>query len=587
MQTQQVRGWIVLGVLALSSVGPALALDEKLPDSEVLMRALADEMTRSLKLQMEDLEKPYFVEYDVEDNVVYQLTADYGSITGSQRGRSREFRSRVRVGSPELDNTHFIESEGLFLGGGGSAQASLPIDDDYVAIRQAIWRVTDDDYKNAVETLTRKRAYMKDKNIVDRPNDFSPAPSVQKVEPTAELRFDQAGWEENLKQISAHFKKYAQVQESGARLFAGAGNAYVVNSEGTRLRTGDALALLIVTAAVQADDGMKLSASRSYTGHSTDDLPPVAKIIGDVDELVAELTAAMKAPIVEQYSGPVLFDDRAAAQLFRGLLAGGLVGKPDPVGEQRRAQQGAENLETKLGTRILPKSFQVWDDPTAAKFGQDILLGHYRCDDEAVPAARVDLVKDGKLEELCLSRAPTKKLSGSNGHARRAPSGGAPEPAIGCLFIRDDAGVPAAELKKKLIEAAKDAGLEYGVRIKGLRSTDATSGRADLLSLFMRMQRGNAGALGDPAVAYKVYVADGHEEPFRGCEFGPVEVAALKKIIAAGDTPQVYNYMGLGMGGATPPASIIAPPVLFEELELSKIQQEYDKPPLLAAPLFR
>ena len=120
-------------------------------------------------------------------------------------------------------------------------------------------------------------------------------------------------------------------------------------------------------------------------------------------------------------------------------------GAPDPVGEQRRALPGAENLESKLGTRILPKTFQVWDDPTGEKVGDILLLGHYRYDDEGVQAVRVTLVKDGKLESLCTSRAPTKKLSSSNGHARRAGGGGTPEAAIGCLFIKDDAGVPAAE----------------------------------------------------------------------------------------------------------------------------------------------
>jgi hypothetical protein len=34
-------------------------------------------------------------------------------------------------------------------------------------------------------------------------------------------------------------------------------------------------------------------------------------------------------------------------------------------------------------------------------------------------------------------------------------------------------------------------------------------------------------------------------------------------------------------------ATLIAPPILLEELELSKIDQEYDKPPILKAPLSR
>jgi TldD protein len=579
---------IVVATIGLAWAGPAPAADEALPDSDVLMRALADELSRSMKLQMEDLEQPYFIQFSVDDALFYQLSAEYGALTASDRDRSRDFQCQVRVGSQELDNTNFADSMSVIFGGGGAGgQASLPTDDDYVAIRQAIWRATDGDYKDAVETLTKKKAYMRDKNIVDRSNDFSAAEPVEHVEPSAVLRFDRAEWEENLKRISGHFKTHEQVQESGARLYVGAGNTYVVNSEGSRLRVADSGVLLLVTAQVQADDGMRISDSRSYTGETVGDFPSVEDILDDVDKMVAEMTAVMDAPVIDYYTGPVLFDGVSAAQMFQTMLAGGLAGKPDPVGEQRRRTEGTESLENKLGTRVLPRSFQVWDDPTIKKHGDDVLLGHYRYDDEGVAARRVELVAKGKLENLCMSRAPIRKLSGTNGHGRRAQGVGTPQAAIGCLFIEDDQGVPDDELKAALIEAAQDAGLEYGVRIKSIRSPGIASSRSDLISMILRAQRGRGGGLGDPVIAYKVYVDDGREEPFRGCEFGSFEVTDLKRIAAAGDTPKVYNYIGVGFGGTTPPSSIIAPPVLFEDLELAKIQQEHDKQPLLKAPAFR
>jgi hypothetical protein len=311
------------------------------------------------------------------------------------------------------------------------------------------------------------------------------------------------------------------------------------------------------------------------------------EILSDVDDMVAKLTAAMEAPSVDQYTGPILFDGRSAAQMFQVMLAPGVVGKPDVVGEQRRSFEGAESLEKKLGTRILPRSFRVWDDPTVKKHDGQMLFGYYKYDDEGVPAQRVDIVVDGKLENMCMSRVPTKKLSGTNGHCRQAAGGGGAEAAIGTLFIEDEDGMSEEELKAELIELAKDEGLEYGVRIKSIKSPGITSSRSDLMSFFMRMQTPGGSTLGDPVIAYKVHVKDGKEEPFRGCEFGPVEVRSLKRIAAAGDTPEVYNYIGLGFGGATPASTIIAPPVLFEELELSKIEQEYDKLPILKTPLAR
>ncbi|UCC29075.1 MAG: hypothetical protein JSU86_12825, partial [Phycisphaerales bacterium] len=135
---------------------PVLAA-ETLPDSKELMRALTDEIKRSMTLQMEDLEKPYFIQYTVDDSLAYQLTANYGAITSSDRRRSRDFYSQTRVGSYELDNTNFTEETGGFFRffggrGGGGGRASLPLDEDYTAIRQSIWWATDQDYKGAVET---------------------------------------------------------------------------------------------------------------------------------------------------------------------------------------------------------------------------------------------------------------------------------------------------------------------------------------------------------------------------------------------------------------------------------------------------
>ena len=87
--------------------------------------------------------------------------------------------------------------------------------------------------------------------------------------------------------------------------------------------------------------------------------------------------------------------------------------------------------------------------------------------------------------------------------------------------------------------------------------------------------------LGDPILAYKVYVEDGREELVRGLEFLPVETRALKHILAAGSERKVYNSTS---GTST---SVISPAVLFEELELTKSEEELDKLPILKSPATR
>ncbi len=581
-------GVALFGVLVAAM--PAAA-GEVLPDGKALMKALSDEITRSMNLQMEDLEKPYFLQYSVDDSIVYEMTANYGDLTTSELRRSRDLYSQVRVGSYELDNTNFTDDSGgfrMFFGGGGrGGRARLPVEDDYAALRQAIWWATDQDYKDSVETLTKKRAYMKDKNLTDRPSDFSKASVVERIEPSVKLDFKRKIWEERVKTISAQFKKHPQVQESRIMVMTGASNTYVVNTEGTRLRWPNTGALLIVTAELQAEDGMKLSDNLTFTAETPNDLPSVEKVTAEIDDMVDSMKALAKAPILDRYTGPVLFDGLAGAQVFRTMFAEAVAGRVDPVGSQRRGRSGAGSLEKKLDQKILPKSFQVYDDPAKSVVNGDYLLGSFTYDDEGVRPERVDLVVDGVLKSLVMSRVPTKKLSGTNGHARRSPGRGTANAAIGNLFVESKEGVSDGQLKKRLIEAAEDEGLEYGLRVAAVRSAGIGSSQANIMAMFMNMQRrGGQQNLGDPVYAYKVY-PDGREELVRGLEFGQVKLRDLKQIVAAGNTPTVYNYVGLGMSGATPATAIVAPGLLFEELELSKIEQEHEKLPILKSPLSR
>ncbi|MCO6439455.1 MAG: hypothetical protein J5J06_20390 [Phycisphaerae bacterium] len=564
---------------------------ESIPASKNLMRALSDELQRSMTLQMEDLEKPYFIQYTVDDSVNFQIQAKYGDITSSEHDRSRTLYSSIRVGSYDLDNTNYADDSGgffaLFRGGGGVGRAALPLDDDYLAMRQAIWRASDAQYKDAVETLTKKRAYMKDKKFDDRPADFAKASVVEHEEPVASLAFDRDEWEKRLSGLSMRFRNHPRIQDSSVQLFAAIGNTYIVNSEGTRLRFPEQGLLVFITAEMQAGDGMTISDGESYFVRDPGDFPPSEEVEKDIDALAERIQALAQAPVLERYMGPILFDGLAAAQMLRTILAEGVAGQVDPVGTQRRGLTGAGSLEKNLDTRIFPTTFRMYDNPTVEKVGDQALLGHYLFDDEGTRAERVDLVSEGKLVDMVRSRVPTRKLSGSNGHGRRSSGGGAISSAIACLFVEDEEGMPEDNLKAALLEAVENEGLEYGLRIKSLKTTSIGSNRADIFAMFMRMQqRGGRSNIGDPVSFYKVF-PDGHEEMVRGCEFGQVKVRDLKRIAAAGQKPAVYNYIGLGFGGTTPATSIISPSLLFEELELFKIEQEEDTLPILSSPLKR
>ena len=155
----------------------------------------------------------------------------------------------------------------------------------------------------------------------------------------------------------------------------------------------------------QAEDGQRLADHLSFYAPTPEQLPAVDQVLSEIDQLAKQLTEAIQAPLLDGTRGPVLFDGLAATQLFRQLLSRGFTGQPDPIGAPRRSAQSSESFETRLGKRILPASFQIYDDPREPAFEETFLAGYYRWDDEAVPAQRVNLVVDGKLEAFVMSRS--------------------------------------------------------------------------------------------------------------------------------------------------------------------------------------
>ncbi len=68
----------------------------------------------------------------------------------------------------------------------------------------------------------------------------------------------------------------------------------------------------------------------------------------------------------------------------------------------------------------------------------------------------------------------------------------------------------------------------------------------------------------------------------RGAEIAHVDLKAFKHVLAAGDKPYVRNSVS-GLDGTT----VVTPALLFEELDLAKVDRDFDKPPLLPTPLAR
>src|SRR5436190_9233026 len=127
--------------------------------SDPVLKAMGDELNRSItQLKLNDLDKPYFIQYTLYDDEDFKASATFGSLTRSSPSHDRVVHAQVRVGDYDFDNTGYSGGRG---GGGGSTGAGLQttVDDDYDALRHSLWLATDAAYKSAVEVIAQKRAY--------------------------------------------------------------------------------------------------------------------------------------------------------------------------------------------------------------------------------------------------------------------------------------------------------------------------------------------------------------------------------------------------------------------------------------------
>jgi len=572
-----------------------LVLSLSLPaqEKDSIIRALADELERSQTLTLDDMGTPYYIQFSVNDTETWQAEFTFGGLTSSSTNHSCTLTTDVRVGSWDLDNSN--SSGGGFGGWGGGRRGggrssgrpvALPEDHDYDAIRHAAWLASDAAYKRAIEDYSDKKASLNDSRDSNRPADFTPSEPIVKVLPLATLSFTDSDWKDSLEkgvQLTNLMNGYPQVVDGGFRISARATNHYIVSSEGTQIRHGNVQYTMNLSVTVETPEGLRLSDSQRWLSSSlvAFGLPLLRSRLVS---LVESLTKTSEAPLLDGYTGPVLFDDIAAAQLFQALLARGVAAQPGEAGGGRRRFSGGENLERLVGKRLLPTPFSVWDDPTQSEYQAVKLAGHYMFDSEGVAPERVNLVKEGKLVAMLMARTPTAKFSGSTGHGRGG-RGGATRATIGNLFVQHDKGLSSEKLTQALLTTAEMSGLEYGLRISaltpGMASMMSGGNMQDMRNFFRRQRGGRGGSpspLGDPLYVTKVFVADGREELVRGLEFDSISVSTLRNILFAGNTQVVWNQ-----GGAAS-SSIIAPPVLFEELDLYGIEDNSGSESKLPAP---
>ena len=535
-----------------------------------VISAIQKEVDRNkTQLKMEGIDPPFFISYSVLDRYDYSLSASLGSISSYNELHTRRGLPFLLVGNYHRNN---LKTPGGFI---SPSQTSLI--DNTTGIPITIWRDLDGLYKTTVELYKTKMAVLQQQTQTDEEKnlpDFEQVKPINMVLNPVPLNFNKAYWENYLRKASEVAKQYPDILSSTISLNVRSIMTYTYNTEGSRYAVPYTFYQMVFSASTRAKDGQDLNYAIYEEQATFEQMPDLATFTNQCKEAMESLIKLKNAPVVDDaYSGPVLFEGRALYNLFvqafisNNKLAalpkqvqlpsgGGMrVMIIDGVPQIVSGSQGGNDFELMLNKKVVSRDLSIKSITGQESYKGQRLNGYYPFDAEGVvPDKELMLIENGVLRNLLNGRTPTSKIKNSNGHARYDYNASANRVAPGNIHITCKQTYSDDQLRKKLIEAAKEEDLDYAYVVKVM------SGGFNLF--------------------YKLYVADGREELVRGATITDgASLRPFKRILGASDKEQVSNYSHIL-------TTIICPTaLLFEEMDVTRMPNiEFKKPYIVAKP---
>jgi predicted Zn-dependent protease len=544
----------VFSLIAICFLVPVLCSAQQTradAEKDPVLKAMLTELDRSMsQLQLKGFEKPFFIQYRIEDVDDFKARAEFGASQGTQHTHQRIARITVRVGDYKTDSS----------GGRGDGSLELAsLDDDPIALRSALWTGTDTAYKLALAAYAQKQAQLKEVQTPPQQDDFSKEKPVIHLEGPRHLQLDEAAWDARVARDSGLYRTDPSVKDNQRNVeysFGGFGassaTTWLVNSEGTIVRKAASTVQEIVMVGAQAADGMHLDRAYATTGVSLSDLDKPEEFQKIVVEQIASLAELSKAPLVEEeYHGPILLSNDAGTDILHELLGTAVTATRPKLGTEARTNGP---FASSYQARALPEFLDVVDDPSLKTWQGKGLLGAYDVDDEGVPAQTVKLIDSGRLVNYLIGREPVRDFPQSNGHGRAGETG-APLPVIGVLKVTAKEALSEDELNKKLLDMAKDRGLKSAYFVQTL------------------------GAEMNPRLLYRVGL-DGKRQLVRGAVLDDIDQRALRSsVTAAGKDLFVENLSFSGLN-----ETVMGPALLFEDATVKRANEKNEKLPFYPPP---
>lgn len=536
-----------------------------------LMVILESELNREFKELKKAAVPAYYIDYYVDDIEFATLNASFGSLIQSATNKNRILATRVRVGDYEFDNTHpvSLREASIMPPQGGMGPVMLPYENKIPAIRFGLWQATQNEYRQALDAfkMLRNSSSRRD-SASTHVADFSKEEPSVFIEPPLKAfssYFDQHAWGEKLKRYSAPFLKNSDLIESDVSLRISAERKYFISTEGTKIVQNFTSAYINISGSVRAYDGDIVPLHLSYFAPLPSGLPSDDKIIKDVENMVGLLTQLKNAPLAEPYSGPAILLAQTAGVFFHEIFGHRI------EGHRLKNEFDGQTFKARLNEPVLPKTLNVYFDPTLADVNGKPVNGSYRYDDEGIKGRRVNVVENGILKNFLMSRTPLENVTQSNGHGRAA-IGASPVSRQSNLVVETTKGISLSEMRKMLLKECRKQGKSYGYFFK------------EVVGGFTVTDRYNPNAFNIfPTLVYRIYADGRPDELVRGVDMIGTPLAMFAEIqAAANDHDTFIGFCGAESGSV--PVSATAPSLFVRRIETQKKPRLHQETTLLSRP---
>ncbi|MDD4822629.1 MAG: metallopeptidase TldD-related protein [Bacteroidales bacterium] len=551
--------FVLLGVFSFGFTNGIYANDPLLSIMQSELRRNYDQM------KVSGGSFPYFMSYRVDDVSAASASASFGSLQKKTLGTHKiACTPMVRLGSLKKDSYHENDSYRF------DTYIMLPIKDKKGdATRMTLWKGTQQAWNENLDMFVKINSNAQVSiESEDQSDDYSmekPVTFIEKRLTTDQMRFDTTAWEQRIKEYSAIFKEYPEIQSGTAQYVFENYRKYYVSTEGTQIVQNLRYARLIIQANVVADDGMRLPLYNSYFAFTPDDLTDHKTILRETRALAEKLIQLRTAPVGDSYTGPAILSAEASGVFFHEIFGHRI------EGQRLKSESDGQTFKKRLGEEVLPVDLSVSMDPTLRSYNGRDLNGFYLYDEEGVKAQKVEIVKNGILKGFLMSRVPIAGFPASNGHGRAAP-GKNPVTRQSNLIVTTTAPKTDDELRTLLKAEVKKQGKDYGYYFAKVSGGFTQTGRV----------RPNAFNI-TPLEVYRVFADERQDELVRGVTLIGTPLSMFSQISNAGDTSGIFTGI-CGAESGEIPVTAISPKLFIKNIETQKASKSSNMTPILPRP---